>query len=70
MSNPFLVKLKKTGFLEKHLNSEKLSINELENKQIELKNASIINASKLEEYKNRKASLAIDAMFGQQERTK
>lgn len=70
MSNPFLVKLKKTGFLEKRLESEKSSINELENKQYELRNAAIINAAKIEEYKNRKASLAVDAMFGQQERTK
>jgi len=70
MSNPFLVKLKKTGFLEKRLESEKSSINELENKQCELRSAAIINAAKLEEYKNRQGSLAVDAMFGQQERTK
>ena len=70
MSNPFLVKLKKTGFLEKHLETEKSSINELENKQYELRGAAIINASKVEEYKNRQGSLAVDAMLGQQERTK
>ena len=66
MSNPWATKLKKTGFLEKHLETEKSSINELEKKQLELRRAIILNNSKLEEYKNRQCSIAVDAVLGQQ----
>ena len=65
MSNPWAIKLKKTGFLEKHLETEKSSITQLEEKQLELRSAAIINNSKLEEYKNRQSSLAFDAISGQ-----
>ena len=68
MSNPWAIKLKKTGFLEKHLESEKLGINELEKKQVELRSASVINNYKQVEYKNRQSSLAVDALLGQQEK--
>ena len=59
MNNPYLVKLKKTGFLEKHLETEKLNVNELENKQYELRITAVKNATKLEEYKNRKPSFTV-----------
>jgi hypothetical protein len=68
MSNNWVIKLKKTGFLEKHLESEKSNINKLEKKQVELRSASIINNYKLVEYKNRQSSLAVDALLGQQEK--
>jgi len=68
MSNNWVIKLKKTGFLEKHLESEKSNINELEKKQVELRSVSIINNYKLVEYKNRQSSLAVDALLGQQEK--
>ena len=51
MSNPWAIKLKKTGFIEKHLESEKSSINELEEKQMELRSAALVNTSKVKEYK-------------------
>lgn len=59
MSNPWAIKLKKTGFLEKHLETEKTNINELEEKQLELRISMIVNISKLEEYKNSKSALAV-----------
>ena len=63
-------KIKKTGFLEKRLELEESNKNELEDKQCELRITAIINASKLEEYKNRQASLTVDAMNGKQEKIK
>ena len=59
MRNPWAIKLKKTGFLEKHLETEKTNINELEEKQLELRISMIVNISKLEEYKNIKSALAV-----------
>lgn len=59
MRNPWAIKLKKTGFLEKHLETEKTNINELEEKQLELRISMIVNISKLEEYKNSKSALAV-----------
>ena len=53
MSNPWAIKLKKTGFLEKHLETEKSKINELEERQLELRTAEITNNVKIQEYKNR-----------------
>jgi hypothetical protein len=66
MSNPWSIKLKKTGFLEKHLESEEASISELEVKQVELRSAAIVNNLKLEEYKKRISSIVVDTMSGQQ----
>jgi len=68
MSNPWVIKLKKTGFLEKHLETEKSNINKLEEKQLELRSEIIVNNSKLEGYKNRQSSLLVDAVSGQQEK--
>jgi hypothetical protein len=68
MSNPWATKLKKTGLIEKHLELEKASINELESKQFELRSALLVNNSKQEEYKNRQSSLAVDAIIGKQAR--
>ena len=52
-------KIKKTGFLEKYLETEKSNINELEEKQLELRISMIVNISELEEYKNSKSALAV-----------
>lgn len=64
MSNHLAIKLKKTGFLEKYLETEKSNINQLEEKQLELRISMIVNISKLEEYKNSKSALAVDAISG------
>jgi hypothetical protein len=68
MSNPWAIKLKKTGFLEKHLETEKSNINQLEEKQFKLRSAIVVNNSKLEEYNKRQSSLAVDAVSGKQEK--
>jgi len=68
MSNHWVIKLRKTGFLEKHLDSEQIKINELEERQLELRIAEITNNAKNLEYKNRQDSLVVDAIAGQQER--
>jgi hypothetical protein len=65
-SNFWAIKLKKTGFLEKHLDTEQSKINELEEKQMELRRAEIVNNTKIQEYKNRLSSLVVDAIAGQQ----
>ena len=70
MSNPWTIKLKKTGILEKRLELEESSKNGVEGKQCELRIAAIINATKLEEYKNRQASLTVDAMSVKQGKIK
>jgi hypothetical protein len=68
MSNPWVIKLKKTGFLEKHLESEQFKINELEEKQVELRRAEIVNNAKIQEYKDRQESMVVNSLLGQQEK--
>jgi len=68
MSNPWTIKLKKTGFLEKHLETEKSKINELEERQLELRTAEITNNVKIQEYKNRQEAMVVNAIAGQQEK--
>jgi hypothetical protein len=68
MSNPWVIKLKKTGFLEKHLESEQSKINELEEKQVELRRAEIVNNAKIQEYKDRQESMVVNSLLGQQEK--
>jgi hypothetical protein len=68
MSNPWVIKLKKTGFLEKHLESEQSKINELEEKQLELRRAEIVNNAKIQEYKDRQESMVVNSLLGQQEK--
>jgi len=68
MSNPWVIKLKKTGFLEKHLETEKSKINELEDRQLELRTAEITNNVKIQEYKNRQEAMVANAIAGQQEK--
>jgi len=68
MSNPWVIKLKKTGFLEKHLESEQLKINELEEKQVELRRVEIVNNTKIQEYKDRQESMVVNSLLGQQEK--
>jgi hypothetical protein len=68
MSNPWGVKLKKTGLNEQRLASEQSSINDLNQRQSELQDVASSNDLKQNEYKDRQSSLAADAMAGQQER--
>ena len=68
MSNPWAIKLKKTGFLEKHLEAEKSKITELEERQLELRTAEITNNVKIQEYKNRQEAMVVNAIAGQQEK--
>jgi hypothetical protein len=68
MSNHWVIKLKKTGFLEKHLESEQSKINELEEKQLELRRAEIVNNAKIQEYKDRQESMVVNSLLGQQEK--
>jgi hypothetical protein len=68
MSNPWTIKLKKTGFLEKHLEAEKSKITELEERQLELRTAEITNNVKFQEYKNRQETMVVNAIAGQQEK--
>jgi hypothetical protein len=68
MSNPWVIKLKKTGFLEKHLESEQSNINELEEKQVELRRVEIVNNTKNQEYKDRQESMVVNSLLGQQEK--
>jgi hypothetical protein len=68
MSNPWVIKLKKTGFLEKHLESEQSKINELEEKQLELRRVEIVNNAKIQEYKDRQESMVVNSLLGQQEK--
>lgn len=68
MNNPWGVKLKKTGFNDKRLASEQSILNNLEQRQNELQNMALTNASKQNAYEDRQASLVADAMAGQQER--
>jgi len=68
MNNPWGVKLKKTGFNDKRLASEQSILNDLEQRQNELQNMALTNASKQNAYEDRQASLVADAIAGQQER--
>jgi hypothetical protein len=68
MSNPWGVKLKKTGLNEQRSLQEQSDLNNLEDKQSDLQNISSDNTSKKEKYNDRQASLAADAMIGQQGR--
>lgn len=68
MSNPWGVKLRKTGLNDQRLASEQSSINDLEQRQNELQDVASSNLSKQSMYEDRQASLAADAMAGQQGR--
>jgi hypothetical protein len=66
MSNPWGVKLKKTGLTEQRVAADISSINELENNQSNLQMLASANSTKKQGYEDRQASLAADAMSGQQ----
>lgn len=66
MSNPWGVKLKKTGLNEQRVAADISSRNELENKQGELADLAAANLEKKETYEDRQEFLAVDAMAGQQ----
>ena len=68
MINPWGVKLKKTGLNDQRLANEQSNINELNQRQSDLKNMALNNSSKLNNYNERQSSLAADAMAGQQGR--
>ena len=68
MSNPWGVKLRKTGLNDQRLASEQSGISSLENRQNELQDISSSNLSKQNMYEERQSSLAADAMAGQQGR--
>lgn len=66
MSNPWGINLRKTHLNEKRLTEEQSHAVYLEQNQIAFKDIASENASKKREYKDRQASLAADAMSGQQ----
>ena len=68
MSNPWGVKLKKTGLIEKLSTEDQTNIDNLEKRQTELNQLALNNLVKLNEYKEKQSSLAADAMAGQQKR--
>lgn len=68
MSNPWGNTLRKTGLNEQRLQQEQSGINDLQQRQGELQTVASENASKFGTYDDRQASLAADAMYGQQGR--
>jgi hypothetical protein len=68
MSNPWGVKLRKTGLNEQRSEFEQSRAADLERNQMAFKYNASENTSKIGEYKDRQASLASDAMYGQQGR--
>ena len=66
MINPWKINLRKTNLNEKRLTEEQLYVIDLEQNQMAFKDILLENASKIGEYKDRQASLAADAMSGQQ----
>jgi hypothetical protein len=68
MSNPWGMKLKKTGLIEKLLKEDQTNANKLEQRQLELKDISLNNLLKINEYKERQSSLETDSMAGQQKK--
>lgn len=66
MSNPWRINLRKTDLNEKRFTEEQSRLAVLEQNQIAFKGIASENASKIGEYKDRQASLAADAMSGQQ----
>ena len=70
MSNPWGVNLRKTNLNEKRLLEEQSHATYLEQNQIAFKDSTSENALKKREYKDRQASLAADAMSGQQGKKK
>lgn len=68
MSNPWGVTLKKTGLTEERLNKENQDVSQLQQNQENLQSISKDNLGKTDTYKDRQASLAADATYGQQGR--
>ena len=68
MSNPWGVSLRKTGLNQQRLDSAQSQINELNERQGDLQQLSTTNMGKQNIYGDRQASLAADAMMGQQGR--
>jgi hypothetical protein len=68
MSNPWGVTLRKTGLNQQRLDSAQSQINELNERQGDLQQLSTTNMDKQNIYGDRQASLAADAMMGQQGR--
>jgi hypothetical protein len=66
MSNPWGVKLRKTGLNEIRSTAAADSIAKLESSQASLQDAAQQNLEKMNEYKDRQASLAANAMAGLQ----
>jgi hypothetical protein len=67
-SNPWGVKLKKTGLNAQRSAAEEAAKMTLENKQSEMSANAALNKENENIYKERQASLAVDAMMGQQGR--
>lgn len=68
MSNPWGIKLKKTGLIEERLNKEQSALSGLESRQIEMMRNLETDKERKNVYDDRQSSLAADAMKGQQER--
>lgn len=68
MSNPWGIKLKKTGLNEQRFASEQKDMASLETRQAEMVKNLETDKDKLSIYSDRQASLAADATYGQQQR--
>ncbi len=68
MSNPWGVTLKKTGLNAQRSAAEETAKMNLENKQSEMLANAALNRANKDIYEDRQASLAADAMMGQQGR--
>ena len=68
MSNPWGIKLKKTGLNEQRLATEQKDVASIESRQTEMARNLATDTEKNAIYSDRQASLAADATYGQQER--
>lgn len=68
MSNPWGIKLKQTGLIEKLSTEDQVNIDNLEKRQLELNEIALNNILKMNKFKEKQSSLAVDAMAGKQNR--
>jgi hypothetical protein len=66
MSNPWGIKLKQTGLIQKLLTEDQVNSDNLEKRQSELNEIALNNILKMNKFKEKQSSLAVDAMAGKQ----
>jgi hypothetical protein len=66
MSNPWGIKLKQTGLIQKLSSEDQINIDNLEKRQEELNQLALNNLVKMNNFKEKQSSLAADAMAGKQ----